>query len=129
MNKYGQAAIKAVRLIAENQNLTPIEAWEIATIMIFGKNNSGQAKSCPRNTFLALCETGRVKNVPLNDYTTSVLNKRYALDALKLLEFQPELSDNPMQLWKSIPHENAEILHNSQMNVVVALWNENLIQH
>lgn len=61
MNKYGQAALKAVQLVVSQCATTPGEAWEIATIEIFGAGTSSQAKGCPKNTFLALCETGKVK--------------------------------------------------------------------
>lgn len=52
MNKYGQAAIKAVELIDSKRTNTPQTAWEIATIEIFGAGTSGQSKGCPRSTFL-----------------------------------------------------------------------------
>jgi len=128
MNKYGKAAIMAVTLIKGNPKMMPVEAWKSATNMIFGKDNTGRFKGCPKNTFLALCETGRVKYVPKNDYTRSVINKKYAIDALELLSDQPELANTPSELWKRIPHENDEIKHNSQMEVVLALWNDNLIE-
>ena len=76
MNKYGQAAIKAIDLIESKRANTPQTAWKMATIEIFGDGTS-QRKVCPRSTFLALCETGRVKGVKSGVYTSAKENKEY----------------------------------------------------
>lgn len=71
MNKYGQAAIKAVEIIQSKGTELPENAWEMATSELFGIRTSSQVKSCPRNVFLALCETGRVNGVKSGNYTKS----------------------------------------------------------
>ena len=105
---------------------TPEEAWEAATIEIFGIGTSSQTKGCPKNTFLALCETGKVKGVIAGTYTQSVKNKGYAFKALELLHAEPSYSEKPNDLWKKIQGE-VHKRHNSQMNVVLALCNNGLI--
>lgn len=42
MGKYGSAAIKAVSYIVEGYASNPVEAWNRATIEIFGKDTSSQ---------------------------------------------------------------------------------------
>lgn len=126
MNKYGQAALKAVQLVVSQRATTPGEAWEIATIEIFGAGTSSQAKGCPKNTFLALCETGKVNGVKAGKYTKSDKNKGYAIKALELLYSEPLLQKDPNILWKKIL-DGTEKSHNSQMNVVLALWDNGLI--
>ncbi|WP_407306136.1 DUF6979 family protein [Desulfosporosinus sp. SB140] len=126
MNKYGQAAILAVELIQSKLVDTPEAAWEKATIEIFGAGTSGQGKGCPRSTFLALCETGSVKGIAPGVYTNSKKNKGYAFRALELLEDELSLLNDSRVLWKKVLNGN-EKKHNSQMDVVLALWNEGFI--
>lgn len=42
MGKYGSSAIKAVSYIVEGYASNPVEAWNRATIEIFGKDTSSQ---------------------------------------------------------------------------------------
>lgn len=126
MNKYGQASIKAVKLITAQNCLAPEEAWKIATIEVFGIGTTSQMKGCPKNTFLALCETGKVKGIKAGSYTKSTKNKGYAIKALELLSEEPSYSENPNLLWNKVINDIPK-KHNSQMNVVLALWNEGLI--
>jgi len=126
MNKYGQASIKAVDLIQSSQANTPEAAWEMATIEIFGAGTSSQIKGCPRSTFLALCEIGKVKGIISGVYTSAKQNKEYAIKALELLVDNPSLSSEPKILWKKI-QGGIKKSHNSQMDVVLALWNNGYV--
>lgn len=81
MNKYGQAAVRAVELIETKRANTPREAWEIVTTEFFGAGTPSQCKGCPRNTFLALCETGSKKGIAPGVYTSSKKNKSYAISS------------------------------------------------
>ena len=128
MNKYGQAAIKAVDLIESKRANTPETAWEMATIEIFGAGTSSQSKGCPRNTFLALCETGKVKGIKSGDFTRSKKNKEHAINAMELLIDDPLLSNDSKILWTKIQGGIAK-KHNSQMDVVLALWIEGFIEN
>lgn len=121
MNKYGQAAIKAVDLIESKRANTPQTAWEMATMEIFGDGTPAQRKGCPRSTFLALCETGNVKGIEFGVYTSAKQNKAYAIKALELLIGDPSLSKDSKTLWNRI-QGGIEKSHNSQMDVVLALW-------
>lgn len=119
--KYAKATQKAVELIGKRTIKSPIEAWEKATSDIFRQGSSSQIKSCPKNAFLGLCETGRVTGIDKGNYTKSQKNKGYALVALRILENNPSFSDGPKELWELVV-EGKDIVHNSQMDVVLALW-------
>lgn len=120
-NQYGKSAIKAIEHLKRIPTLSPSEAWDKATSELFGENTPAQKKQCPKNTFLAICETGRIKGVKPGDYTKSKKNKSYAIEGLKLLEQNKTLMSNKMTLWKAIP-ECTNLTYNSQMDVLIALY-------
>jgi hypothetical protein len=125
VNKYGMAAIKAVRML-NNEYIGdyPKKVWDIATAELFGEGSSSQNKGCPRSAFLGLCEEGLVKGVPRGQYTRSKKNKEYAIKAVNYLQKNPNIVISPESLWKMIGPEKQ---HNNQMDVVVGLWDMELI--
>lgn len=127
MNKYGQAAIMAVKLITDKKMIDPIIAWDESTTKIFGRGTSSQSKGCPRGAFLGLCEEGLVVGIPPGDYTKSKHNKLYSVEAVKILKFNDDYDISPSQLWKKVI-QNGNKAHNSQMDVVLALWANGLIE-
>ena len=127
MNKYAQAAIEATKICSEDKQISPRMAWDQVTSLIFGKDTSSQKKGCPRDAFLGLCEEGLVKGIPAGNYCNSLKNKRYALSAVALLKKDSAISDQPpMVLWKCVMKGEQKV-HNSQMDVVIALWKSNLL--
>lgn len=126
MNKYAKTTLLAIEIVESKKAFNPIEAWETASIEVFGKGTSSQVKGCPKNTFLALCETGRVKGVQPGTYTRSTKNKSYALKALSILESNPSFSKDPKALWDAV-QEGKPMKHNSQMDVLAALWDKGLL--
>ncbi|WP_339322139.1 hypothetical protein [Paenibacillus sp. FSL W8-0194] len=127
MSKYGEAAVKTVKYIKDNNFVNPREAWEVITREIFGVGTASQAKGCPKTTFLGLCETGIVHGIPKGEYTKSDKNKKYGLKAIELIKNNPELINNKKELWKRTI-EPEEKVHNSQMDVVIELWNNRMIR-
>jgi hypothetical protein len=125
ISKYGNAAVNAVEYMIKQGEKTPRAAWNRAAKELF-VSESSQKKGCPRATFLGLCQKGLVKSIPEEDYTTSVKNAEYGEKAVKLLKDNSELATDKMVLWKKIT--NGAVKHNSQMDVVIALWNEGLIE-
>jgi hypothetical protein len=127
MGKYGQAAVKAVALLNTKTFNLPIEAWNQATIEIFGEGTSSQAKGCPRSAFIGLCEEGLVKGVDAGKYALkSTKNKDYAIKAINLIKKEPSLTNDMNQLWNQVNAGDSKV-HNSQMDVVVTLWKNNLL--
>lgn len=120
VGKYGQAADEAVELIEKKLESNPINAWEVATINIYGAGSSSQAKGCPRDAFLGLCEEGLVKGVPDALYCRSKKNKAYAIKAVELLKKEPKYAYDMNNLWDKVT--GGAKIHNSQMDVVIQLW-------
>ncbi|MFZ3579988.1 DUF6979 family protein [Virgibacillus sp. DJP39] len=129
MGKYGQAALKAVNLIKINREENPIVAWQSATTEIFGEGTSSQRKACPKSTFLGLCEEGFISEVKPGNYSTrkGSKNKDYGIKAIQLLKKQPSLSNDAKQLWDKVLEGEIK-KPNSQMDVVISLWENDLIR-
>jgi hypothetical protein len=124
MGEYGLAAIRAVNIFINGTTDNLIEAWDIATIEFFGKGTYSQTKGCPKETFLGLCNEGLVKGIPSAHYTNSIKNKKYAVDAVKILKNNPLISANKLKLWHMVAGNKS---YDQQMDVVISLWNEGLV--
>ena len=121
-NKYGQTALKAAQNYNSSESV--VEFYERAASEMFNTKSS-QEKSCPKGTFLGLCEEGLVKGIPKGNYTKSVKNKGYTLKAISILKANPKTSYTSKELWEKL--ELGDKRHNSQMDVVLALWENDLI--
>ena len=155
MGVYGESAVRAVELIRTGECPDPPAAWDRAA----GEtccSKSTAAKTGPKCAFLGLCEEGLVEGVPAGNYTTSILNKQYALDAVLYLreaeekrrakggrrepgtempaqEAPPAPPPAPGHRYVPTPmalwrHVNAGVAHSGQMDVVVTLWKEGYIE-
>src|SRR5690554_897972 len=124
-NKYGKAAIQAVEEILNNPNVSPIHAWEKATLEIFGHSPS-QKKGCPKGAFLGLCEEGLVKGIAKGKYSNSIKNKDYAIRIIEYLKHHSEHEFDRNKAWKYATRNN-NITCNNQLDVVLALKNEGLL--
>jgi hypothetical protein len=121
-NSYGKCAIKSRSMIVDI-GIDPKVAWERAAAELF-ESTSLRQKGCPRDAFLGLCGEGQVKGVHPGNYTRSKKNKEYALFACAKLRATPSLNVSPSSLWCALGVNKA---HNGQMDVVIALWQEGLI--
>ena len=121
-NKYAKTAKECVENFKETNCIK--EVW-IKYVKENFDTKSSQEKGCPKNTFLGLCEEGLVKGIPKGKYTNSIKNKKYALKAIEILKQNTQTTFSPKELWEQL--ELGEKRHNSQMDVVLALWNEGLI--
>lgn len=128
-NRYGEAALMAVRMETFGKAITPQERWQDAVGKLYPTTPAGQKKSGPRGVFLGLCEQGLVKGIPAGQYGSSnsagSKNKAYALRAVELLTAGTHKTVT--QLWSEVT-EGDESPHASQMDVVLALWKNDLIQ-
>ena len=125
MKKYEQVTLLAMDHI-KNNNETPEIAWKNASIEVFGKGTSSQKKSCPKNSFLGICEEGLIKEIPKGNYSNieNNKNKKYVLEALELISNDKTLLDNKMNLWLKINSKK----YNQQLDVLFTLINEGYIQ-
>ena len=73
-----------------------------------------------------MCEEGLVKGIPRGYYTKSVKNKEYALQAIEILKWADNKIYTPKELWAEL--NLGDKRPNSQMDVVLALWDAGLIE-
>jgi hypothetical protein len=123
-NRYGQAAIMATQQFS-SVNVDPVTRWESAMERLYPTSPTARKKGCPRGAFLGLCEEGLVKGIPAGRYTSSKDNKVYAVRAAALL-MEGKQSWSTTALWREVTND-PERTHNSQMDVVLALWKNDLI--
>jgi hypothetical protein len=123
-NRYGEAAIIAAR--QENTAISnPIARWKNAVESLYPTSPSARKKGSARGAFLGLCEEGLVKGIPAGSYAASKDNKAYAVRAVALLTEGTE-SRSRSALWRAVT-EGVDIKEDSQIDVVLALWNNDLI--
>jgi hypothetical protein len=122
-NRYGEAALMAARGSSAKTN--PVARWESAMETLYPTSPTARKKGCPRGAFLGLCEEGLVKGIPAGNYTASTDNKAYALRAAALLT-KGTRSWSISELWRAVTND-PEKTHNSQMDIVLALWKNGLI--
>src|ERR1700730_13380363 len=123
-NKYGEAALIAARMETYGKALRPAARWDQATPKLYPTSPSAQRKGGPRFSFLSLCEAGLVKGIPAGQYAPSNKDKAYALPALARLNAGTHKTVTT--LWAEVT-DGEDIAHNSQMDVVLALWKNDLI--
>jgi hypothetical protein len=122
-NRYGEAAILAVR-----QGIYGTSAaarWESALEKLYPTSPAARKKSAPRGAFLGLCEAGLVQGIPAGEYTRAKDDKAYAVRAAALL-LEGTQRWSRSALWQAVT-EGAAAEHDGQMDIVLALWNNNLI--
>jgi uncharacterized protein DUF6979 len=123
-NRYGEGALVAARQEA-SADISPTARWERAMQKLYPTSVAARKKGCPRGAFLGLCEEGLVRGIPAGHYTASKDNKAYAIRAVTLLS-KGEQTLSISALWKAVT-DGSEKAHNSQMDVVLALWRNGLI--
>ncbi len=127
MNKYGKTAIRATEVFQSN-SIDIVSAWKQAAIETFPNQEASRNKGCPRSAYLGLCEEGLVKGVPKGVYLRRGLNlnKQYALYAVELLKSHNIFNVESKGLWEMVM-KGEQKAANSQMDVVIALWDNDLI--
>lgn len=122
-NRYGEAALLAVRMETYGKALSPLERWNDAVKKLYPTSPTAQKMrhAAPSSAF---CEAGLVKGINPGQYAPSNKNKAYAPRAVSLLAAGTHKTVNA--LWTEVTDGEA-IPHQSQMDVVLALWKNDLI--
>jgi hypothetical protein len=123
-NRYGEAALIAARS-ETSARVDPAGRWESAVEKLYPTSPIARKKGSPRGAFLGLCEAGLVKGIPAGEYTKSKANKSYAVDAAHLLA-QGTKTWSTSELWREVTR-GADKAHDHQMDIVMALWKNNLL--
>ena len=127
MNLYGKTAVKALELFAYTHDIK--KAWAEA-VQEFTNSHSARVKGCPKNTFFGLCYAEQIKGISIQPpQGKKSKNAEYAILAIHLLKKDMSWANKKAELWAEIQKIiGEEKKHNSQLDVVIALWNEGLIQ-
>ncbi len=124
-NRYGEAALLAVRMPTFGKDLSPAERWSAAVKQVYPTTPAGQKKSGPRNAFLGLCEAGLVRGIAAQAGASGASrNQSYAVHAVDLLRAGTHTTVT--QLWSAVTGGQAGE-HTCQMDVVLALWKNGCI--
>ena len=127
MTNYARAAILAVEICQESATPDPVAAWETAVARFIPKI-SGRLKSCPRCTFLGLCDAGLIKGIAAGAYLgRRNKNARYAVTAVELLRENPAVARDTVAMWRMVMAGEAKKA-NGQMEIVGALWSAGMIE-
>jgi hypothetical protein len=123
-NRYGEAALMAARQ-GNMTEVDPVARWQAAMERLYPTSPIARKKGAPRGAFLGLCEQGLVKGIPVGNYSATKLNKDYAVRAAELL-LAGALNPSRSTLWRAVVGDSSTE-ENGQMDVVLALWKNNLI--
>ena len=124
MKIYGDIAVKAAESYSKYEDME--QAWtEISAS--FPIKESIRKKGCPKNAFLGLCRAGLVKGInPEKVKTKHSKNGEHAVAAVSLLKNDPEWANQKKSVfWREIVGNEKK--YNSQLHVVLALWEKGLI--
>lgn len=128
---YGDVAINAVLMCKSDDKYNPCDAWALAAQEHYPSSPSAQLKGGPKGAFLGLCSEGLVRHVSKQRYARAIQSGNYAIKAVRVLqhyEDQDTELPNAVQLWDAVMRNvGKEIVHNGQMDVVLALWKKELI--
>lgn len=129
MNKYAKVAIEVAE---ELQSMEKEEQKKIDLGDLWKekckKNEFKEAsikKGCPRLAFIGLCENNLIKDIEVKNSNKESLNKNYAIEAVKVLK-NDKRNYTSKELWEKIGNKDKK--HNSQMNIVLALWEKGMIE-
>jgi hypothetical protein len=126
MDKYRQVAIAAAQSVREGSVVDPGKAWLLAAKKVFHSSAALQKKGCPKGGFLGLCMEGKIDGIPPGKYSKPSKNGEYAVAAVNILKTNRFLTSQPELLWKkAVGNTKTE---NGQMDVVIGLWEANLIR-
>jgi hypothetical protein len=102
-----------------------LACWESALEKLYPTSPVARKMGGPRGAFLGLCEEGLVKGIPAGQYAAAKANKDYAVRAVALLA-EGGRSWSTSALWEAVSGAPGKE-HNSSMDVVMALWKNDLI--
>ena len=125
LDVFGKIAVTAAEDASRGKS--PREAWALAAECVAPNSKSMQKKGCPRDTFLGLCSHGLIRGVPAKNYTRSIKNTSYGLEAVKILKTDSSFLIDRRALWRAVIGEEKKE-ENGQMSVVIALFGRNFIR-
>lgn len=127
MTNYETIALKSAQLCITDKTKNPREAWFEVAKEVFPNKKPSQKKSCPKNTFLGLCETGVIKGIPHGEYLVRPsIHKVYAIKAVNALKTNPDLKNDKNELWKLACGDGTKA-KNSEMDIVILFFEKKML--
>jgi hypothetical protein len=132
MGKYGSTAVRTAGLLRGGCESAD-EAWQSVAGEVFDDAPDARDKACPREAFLGLCAAGLVRGVSPGTCPepSRSPNRRYSITAVRLLAADPDLArGSKIGLWRRVLRElgmDPKKKPNEQMEVVLALWEQGLL--
>lgn len=129
MNKYAKVAIEVAEELQsmkkeEQKKINLGDLWKEKCKENEFKEASIK-KGCPRLAFIGLCENNLIKDIEVKNSNKDSLNKNYAVEAVRVLK-NDKRNYTSKELWEEIGNKDKK--HNSQMNIVLALWEKGMIE-
>lgn len=129
MNKYAKIAIEVAEELQsmkkeEQKKIDLGDLWKEKCKENEFKEASIK-KVCPRLAFIGLCENNLIKGIEIKNSNKESLNKNYVIEAVKVLK-NDERNYTSKELWEEIGNKDKK--HNSQMNIVLALWEKGMVE-
>lgn len=129
MNKYAKVAIEVAEELQsmkkeEQKKIDLGDLWKEKCKENEFKEASIK-KGCPRLAFIGLCENNLIKGIEIKNSDKESLNKNYAVEAVRVLK-NDKRNYTSKELWEEIGNKDKK--HNSQMNIVLALWEKGMIE-
>lgn len=129
MNKYAKVAIEVAEELQsmkkeEQKKIDLGDLWKEKCKENEFKEASIK-KGCPRLAFIGLCENNLIKDIEVKNSNKESLNKNYVVEAVKVLK-NDKRNYTSKKLWEEIGNKDKK--HNSQMDIVLALWEKGMIE-
>jgi hypothetical protein len=120
-NQYSVVAQEAYQNIIQNR-MSFENAWNTATEKVI-TSKSSRDKGCPRATFIGLCESGNLKDIP---WTNESKSKNYAYAKFAVMEWNRNKNIPKKEMWSLVQNEfGTTASHQGQLDIVLGLF-ENL---
>lgn len=118
---YGETAIEAFQLLKKDKSLSPREAWDKAVSKKTNSKNA-QIKTCPRTTFLTVCDLGK-HNLKIPKTTVKqTKNYEYTKIMLEYVYEKNSLIESKKELWETVQQKIGKKLEsNGQADIIFAL--------
>lgn len=123
MNIFEKTTLKAVEILNNNSSLVPSEAWLLA-ISSFTSSSSMIKKSCPKNTFIDLCNSGLIRGIKEKDTFNISENGRMILKVYDLLNKNNWQIQNKKLFWYQAFNKEYE----NQLDILLILKENNLLK-
>lgn len=109
----------------EKISLKTIEGeWETA-VRKFSTSSTLAEKSCPKETFCAICFSGKLKELNFQKDLLDGANASYARELIRILKTGKYSEDNKQELWEKVLLKcgrNKTLKHNGQVDVALVFY-------